>query len=62
VLPRTFRMSLQKRIHKVNPPRNLTVEETKRLAKLETIADKLQRGENVQSSGGVTHYLHTKHW
>jgi len=40
---------LQERIEKANPRRNLTVEETKRLAKLETIADKLKRGENVQN-------------
>ena len=40
---------LQERIEKENPRRNLTVEETKRLAKLETIADKLKRGENVHS-------------
>ena len=40
---------LQERIEKANPCRNLTVEETKRLAKLETIADKLKRGENVQN-------------
>jgi hypothetical protein len=42
-----IRKLLQERIHKVNPRRNLTVEETKRLAKLESIADKLKRGENV---------------
>ena len=40
---------LQERIDKVNPRRNLTVEETKRLAKLVRIADKLKRGENVQN-------------
>jgi hypothetical protein len=32
-----------------NPRRKLTVIETKRLSKLETIADKLKRGENVQN-------------
>ena len=31
------------------PRRKLTTEETKRLNKLETIADKLKRGENVQN-------------
>ena len=44
-----IRKLLQERIEKANPRRNLTVEETKRLAKLETIADKLKRGENVQN-------------
>ncbi len=40
---------LQERIDKENPRRNLTAEETKRLTKLEAIADKLKRGENVQN-------------
>ena len=40
---------LQERIEKVNPRRKLTAEEVKRLAKLETIANKLKRGENVQN-------------
>ena len=40
---------LQKRIEKVHPRRQLTAEEKKRLAKLERIADKLKRGENVQN-------------
>ena len=44
-----FRKLLQERIEKANPRRELTAEETKRLAKLETIADKLKRGENVQN-------------
>ena len=44
-----FRKLLQERIEKANPRRNLTAEETKRLAKLETIADRLRRGENVQN-------------
>ena len=39
---------LQKRIEKANPRRTLTTEETKRLAKLETIAEKLNHGQNVQ--------------
>ena len=43
-----LRKLLQERIEKANPPRQLTAEETKRLAKLEAIADKLKRGENVQ--------------
>ena len=43
-----FRKLLQERIEKANPRRNLTAEETKRLAKLEEMADKLRRGENVQ--------------
>ena len=44
-----FRKLLQERIEQSNPRRKLTVEEAKRLAKLETIADKLKRGENVQN-------------
>ena len=40
---------LQERIDKSNPRRTLTAEEAKRLAKLEAIADKLKRGENVQN-------------
>ncbi|MDC0993287.1 hypothetical protein OAS14_02925 [Alphaproteobacteria bacterium] len=40
---------LQERIEKANPRRELTTEETKRLNKLETIADKLKRGVNVQN-------------
>ena len=45
----TIRQLLQERIEKANPRRKLTVEETKRLNKLEVIADKLKRGENVQN-------------
>ena len=44
-----FRKLLQERIEKANPRRKLTIEEAKRLAKLETIADKLKREENVQN-------------
>ena len=40
---------LQERIEKTNPRHKLTAEEAKRLAKLETIADKFKRGENVQN-------------
>ena len=40
---------LQERIEKTNQRRELTAEETKRLNKLEAIADKLKRGENVQN-------------
>ena len=40
---------LQERIDKENPRHNLTAKETKRLNKLEAIADKLRRGENVQN-------------
>ena len=43
-----FRKLLQERIEKANPRRELTTDETKRLRKLEAIADKLKRGENVQ--------------
>ena len=44
-----FRQLLQERIDKANPRRKLTAEETKRLSKLEAIADKLKLGENVQN-------------
>ena len=44
-----FRQLLQERIEKANPRRELTAEESKRLSKLEGIADKLKRGENVQN-------------
>ena len=44
-----FQKFLQERIEKANPRRELTAEETKRLQKLEAIADKLKRGENVQN-------------
>ena len=40
---------LQERIEKSNSRRQLTAEETKRPHKLEVIADKLKRGENVQN-------------
>ena len=44
-----FRKLLQERIEKANPRRELTAEEAKRLARLEAIAEKLKRGENVQN-------------
>ena len=44
-----FCKSLQERIDKANPRRKLTSEEEKRYSKLESIADKLRRGENVQN-------------
>jgi len=44
-----FHRLLQERIEKSNPRRKLNAEEAKRLTKLETIADKLKRGENVQN-------------
>ena len=40
---------LHERNEKANPRRILSAEETKRLNKLEAIADKLKRGENVQN-------------
>ena len=40
---------LQERIKKANLRRKLTTGETKRLSKLESIADKLKRRENVQN-------------
>ena len=43
------RKLLRERIEKVNPRSNLNAEEAKRLDKLEAIADKLKRGENVQN-------------
>ena len=47
-----FRKLLQKWIEKANPRHKLTFEETKRLNKLEGIADKLNRGENAQNLSG----------
>ena len=44
-----FRKLLQERIDEANPRRTLATEETKRLAKLETLAEKLKRAENVQN-------------
>jgi hypothetical protein len=44
-----FRKLLQERLDKVNPRRKLSAEEEKRLSKLEAIAAKLKRGENVQN-------------
>ena len=44
-----FQKLLQERVEKTNPRRALTCEEAKRLAKLEVLADKLKRGENVQN-------------
>lgn len=44
-----FRQLLQERIEKANPRRQLTDEETKRLTKLEGIAEKLKCGENGQN-------------
>ena len=44
-----FRQLLQERNEKANPRRELTSEEAKRLGKLEAIADKLKRGENLQN-------------
>ena len=40
---------LQERIEKAKPRHNLTAEEAKRLTKLEAIAEKLKRVENVQN-------------
>ena len=44
-----FRKLLQERVKKENPRRELTAEETKRLANLEAVAEKLKHGENVQN-------------
>ena len=40
---------MDKRFEKTYPRRTLTTKETNRLRKLEVIADKLKRGENVQN-------------
>ena len=44
-----FRKFLQERLDKTNPRRKLAKDETTKLAKLEGIAEKLKRGENVQN-------------
>jgi len=44
-----LRKLLQERIENTNPRLKLSAEEAKRLSKLERIADKLKRGENVQN-------------
>lgn len=45
-----FRKLLQERLDKANPRRiELTAKEKKRLAKLEGVAERLKRGENVQN-------------
>ena len=44
-----FRKFLQERINKENPRRTLTADEKRRLTKLEAVAEKLRRGENVQN-------------
>ena len=44
-----FRKFLQERFDKANPRRTLTAEEHRRLSKIEAIAAKLKRGENVQN-------------
>ena len=46
-----FRQLLQERIEKANPRFELTAEESKRLNKLEGIADKLKRGETCKTVG-----------
>ena len=44
-----FRKLLQERLGKDNPRRKLAKDETKKLTKLESIAEKLKRRENVQN-------------
>ena len=44
-----FRKLLQEQFDKINPRRELTSEEAKRLVRLEAIADKLRHGEHVQN-------------
>ena len=44
-----FRKLPHERIENANPRRELSAEETKRLNKLESIADKLKHRENVQN-------------
>jgi hypothetical protein len=46
---RNFRNLLQERIEEANPRRKLTTDEAKRLNKLEGLAGKLRRGENMQN-------------
>ena len=46
---RNFHKLLQERIEKSNSRHQLTAEEAKRLNKLEALADKLRRGQNVQN-------------
>ena len=46
----SFRKLLQEQVEKTIIHRKLTTGETKRLANLETIADKLKRRENVQTT------------
>ena len=46
---RNLRQLLKERIEKAYPRRELTAEETKRLSRLEAIAEKLKRGEHVQN-------------
>ena len=56
-----FLKSRQEQIDNFNPRRKLTVEEAEPIHKIEAIADKLKRRENVQNSGWVIHYLHTNY-
>jgi hypothetical protein len=44
-----FRKLLRERLDKANPRRKLSKAETTKLAKLEEIAERLKRGENVQN-------------
>ena len=44
-----LRLLIEGHLDKANPRRLLTVEEERRLSKLEAIATKLKRGENVQN-------------
>ena len=44
-----FHKFLQERLDKTSPRRQLAKDETTKLAKLEGIAKKLKRGENVQN-------------
>ena len=44
-----FRELLQERIENANPRLELTAEKAKYLAKVEILADKIRRGENVQN-------------
>ena len=45
----SIRQLLQERVEKANPRRDLTADKAKRLNKLEGIAEKLKRGENVEN-------------
>ena len=56
---RNFRKLRQERIEKANPRHKLTAKESKSLAKLQTIADKLKRGKTWKNVGYKREYEKT---